>query len=137
LKGLGYEAHYCVGFEPPMDRGPVTVRGNRAVPLKAQLFDGADGEVSDVDIGAPPVLQVSFRSTTEGDPVDVSADAYPVGWGTEGNQFEYNFVDQVWQYNLKTKNYSAAGTYTIKMVSGDDSEYIIDPTCQATFERDD
>ena len=55
---------------------------------------------------------------------------------TEGNEFEYNLVDQVWQYNLKTKDYTAAGTYTITIVSGDDSEYIIDPTCEALFERE-
>ena len=86
-------------------------------------------------ITAPPVLQVTYQSATEDDPTDVSNEAFPAGWGTDGNEFEYNLADQIWQYNLKTKNYSAAGTYTITMVSGDDSEYIIDPTCTATFLR--
>jgi hypothetical protein len=34
----------CIGFEPPMDRGPVEVHKNRALPLKAILED-EDGYV--------------------------------------------------------------------------------------------
>ena len=77
-----------------------------------------------------------LTSSQNGDPQDVTDDAYPVGWGTEGNEFEYNLADQVWQYNLRTKNNSAAGTYTITIVSGDESEYLIDRTCEAVFEKD-
>jgi hypothetical protein len=118
-----------------MASGPVTARGNRALPLKAQLFDADGFEMTDLDLVVAPVLQVMFQASDGGNPVDVTGDALPAGHGTEGNEFEYNLPDQVWQFNLKTKNYSAAGTYTITIVSGDDSEYIIDPTCEATFER--
>ena len=38
-----------------------------------------------------------------------------------------------WSYNLLSANYTAPGDYTIKLVSGDDSEYSIDPTCTALF----
>jgi DNA-binding beta-propeller fold protein YncE len=126
----------CTGFQPPMASGPVTARGNRALPLKAQLFDGDGLEVTDLEITAPPVLQVTFLSAGGGDAQDVTDDALPAGFGTEGNEFEYNLANGVWQFNLKTKNYSAAGTYTITMVSGDESEYLIDPTCEAVFEKD-
>ena len=125
----------CTGFQPPMASGPVTARGPRALPLKAQLFDAEGYEMTDLELTAPPVLQVIFTPAEGGGAIDVTDDALPVGFGTEGNQFEYNLADQVWQYNLKTKDYTAAGTYTITMVSGDDSEYLIDPTCEATFER--
>jgi hypothetical protein len=125
----------CTGFQPPMASGPVTVRGNRALPLKAQLFNADGAQMTDLELTAPPVLQVMFESAAGGTPVDVTGDALPAGHGTDGNEFEYNLPDQLWQYNLKTKDYTAAGTYTITMVSGDDSEYIIDPTCEATFER--
>jgi hypothetical protein len=125
----------CDGFDPPLADGPVTARGNRALPLKARLFDTDGYEIDDLDLTAPPVLQVMFQSTAGGSPVDVTGDALPAGHGTDGNEFEYNLVDRVWQYNLKTKNYSAPGTYTITMVSGDASEYLIEPTCEATFER--
>lgn len=128
--------YYCDGFQPPMASGPVTARGNRALPLKARLFDVDGHGITDLDLAAPPVIQVLFASGQDGDPLDVTQDAYPAGWGTEGNEFEYNLTDGVWQYNLKTKNYSACGTYTITIVSGDESEYIIDPACQASFERE-
>jgi hypothetical protein len=36
-------------------------------------------------------------------------------------------------FNLKTKNYSAAGTYTTTMESGDTDEYLVDPTCTGSF----
>jgi hypothetical protein len=39
----------------------------------------------------------------------------------------------VWQFNLKTKNYTAQGTYTVSIVSGDEGEYTIDPPVQAEF----
>jgi len=120
----------CTGFEPPMDSGPVTVKKNRALPLKAQLFDADGFAVTDLDIVAPPVIQVLFDSGLGGDPVDVTGEALPAGQGTEGNQFEFG-VDK-WQFNLKTKNYTAAGTYTITMISGDSTEYTIE-TCTAQF----
>jgi len=47
--------------------------------------------------------------------VDVNDDAFPAGQGTEGNQFE--FSGDRWGFNLKTKNYSSPGTYTISMLS--------------------
>jgi hypothetical protein len=119
-----------------MASGPVTARGNRALPLKAELFDANGYEVTDLELTAPPAIQVTFQSTGGGDAQDVTEDALPVGFGTDGNEFEYNLADGVWQFNLKTKNYTAGGTYTITMVSGDESEYLIDPTCQAAFVRE-
>ncbi len=65
-------------------------------------------------------------------PIDVTDDALSAGEGTEGNQFVFT-DDNKWQYNLKIKNYTAAGTYAISMATGDDLEYGIDPTCEASF----
>jgi len=76
------------------------------------------------------LIQVIFENGVE-PAEDVTDDALPAGAGTDGNQFE--FLDSKWQFNLKTKNYSAAGTYTTTMESGDEAEYLIDPTCEATF----
>ena len=88
--------------------------------------------MTDVDIITLPVLQVLYNSETGGDLIDVTDDALSAGEGTEGNQFV--FTDEgKWQFNLKTKTYTAAGTYNITISTGDDSEYVIDPTCQASF----
>jgi len=91
------------------------VKKNRALPFKAQLFDNGL-LVTDLDIVAPPVIQVLFDSGLGVLPEDFTDDALSAGQGTDGNQFE--FGTDKWQFNLKTKNYTAAGTYTISMVSG-------------------
>jgi len=124
----------CEGFEPPMDTYPVTAKGDRALPLKAQLFDAEGYLMTNTDIAAAPVLQVVYDSGNGEEPIDVTDDALPAGQGTDGNLFVFT-DDLKWQYNLKAKNYSAIGTYTINMVSGDDSEYVMDPGCVTSFVR--
>lgn len=123
----------CEGFEPPMANGPVTVKKNRALPLKAELSDPDSNAITATDISASPVVQVLYTSGIGAVPEDVTDDALNAGAGTDGNQFEYDPNTGKWQFNLKTKNYDAPGTYTITMVSGDESEYLIDPTCSASF----
>jgi hypothetical protein len=116
LEGKGYELAptlSCAGFDPPMGSSPVTVRGqNRALPLKAQLFDADSLAVTDLDLSAPPAVQVIYQSGEGGEPVDVTGEALPAGHGSAGNQFEFT-VDQIWQFNLKTRDYTAPGTYFI------------------------
>jgi parallel beta-helix repeat protein len=119
----------CSGFEPPMDKGAVKVKKNRVLPLKIELLDG-DYPLTDVDIIAPPVIQVIFQPTV-GDAEDVTDEALSAGQGMDGNQFF--FTGSNWQFNLKTKNYSASGTYTITMVSGDECQYVIESACTAQF----
>jgi hypothetical protein len=120
----------CIGFEPPMDQGPVTVKKSRALPLKAMLADTSGNLLTDTQLGAPPVIQVVFTPVI-GPAADVTEQALSAGAGTEGNQF--TFGGGKWQYNLLTKNYTASGTYTVSMVSGDPAEYSIAPTCMAQF----
>jgi len=111
--------------------GPVTVRRNRALPFKAQLFDGEGYLLTDFEIVAPPVVQVIYQYGTP-DADDVTDDALPAGQSTGGNQFFFE-VDQRWHYNLRTNDFSASGTYTVFIDSGDPSEYLIDPTCVGEF----
>jgi hypothetical protein len=133
----------CEGFEPPMDNGPVTVRKNKGgkelppaapgtlvLPLNAELSDSGV-PITDAFIAAPPVLQVLFDSGV-GAAVDVTDDALPAGHATSGNQFVFT-AEEKWQFNLGTWNYTAPGTYTISVASGDETEYVISPTCTATF----
>lgn len=119
--------HSCVGFESPAE-GLITVKKNRVIPLKAQLLDGNGFALTDADVVAPPVVEVGFTPAIGGVPVDVTEDIITAGQGTEGNQF--GFSDGIWQFRLTTRNYTASGTYTARMVSGDSSEYIVTPTCE-------
>lgn len=119
----------CQGFEPPMDKGPVTIKKHRVLPLKSTLFYN-DVQVTDLDIVARPVIQISYSSGV-GNAVDVTDYALAAGQGTEGNQFLFDGT--WWHFNLETKNYSAPGTYSVTMRSGDETEYTIDPTCEAQF----
>lgn len=122
----------CIGFEPPMDV-PVTVRGKRALPLKGALEDENGLVLTDMDIASPPVVQVTFSSLLGGDPIDVTDQALPAGQSSEGNAFFFDENNNTWHYNLSTRNYGAPGTYAITMASGDAGEYVIDPSCVATF----
>jgi hypothetical protein len=120
----------CVGFNPPMDHSPVKVKKKRALPLKMQLLDSDGFLVTDESIEAAPVIQVSYTPQSGGDPTDVSDEALPAGLGTLGNQFVFT-EDQKWQYNLKTNNLTAPGTYLISIVPG--NSYVINPNCGASF----
>ena len=120
----------CVGFEPPLDAGPVTVKKNRVLPFKALLINSDSQPVDDLGIAALPVIQVLFEDGVS-PAVDVTDEALPSGAGTDGNRFE--FLGSKWHFNLKTRNYTASGTYVVTMESGDTSEYLIDPTCTGQF----
>ncbi len=120
----------CFGFEPPLDHGPLIVKRDRALPLKAQLLDAEGFPVTDVDIGLPPVVQILFSSETSAKGMDISRSVLPGLFGTSGNQFR--FRRGLWRFNLRMWNFTAPGTYTITMASGDESEYVVD-SCVAQF----
>jgi hypothetical protein len=121
---------YCAGFQPPADKA-ITVKQSKVIPLKAEIFDNDGNAVvgGDPDVPTPPAINVSYQPQT-GPATDVTAGALPRGAGMGGTQFE--FLDGLWQYNLKTTNYSSPGTYTVTMVPGD-TTYSISNTCTATF----
>lgn len=122
----------CLGFDSPMGNGPVNVKKNRALPNKGALVDTDGILITDLDIDSPPVIMIDYYSNDSAEGTDVTEDALSAGSATDGNQFFLN-DDNKWQYNLKTKNYSAAGLYVAKMVSGDANEYLISPTCESSF----
>jgi len=123
----------CAGFDAPMENGPVKVKKNRVLPLKAQILDAEGFVVGDQDIAAAPVLTVLYSSSADVEAVDVSDEALSSGQGSEGNLFSYDAETEQWQFNLKTKNYTASGTYSVSLTSGDASEYGVDATCGGSF----
>jgi hypothetical protein len=131
--GCSTPAYDCTGFGPPMDRA-AKVRKHRALPLKAELTDEMGFPVTDTEVMAAPVVEILFSSGNEDEPIDVTDYVLPVGSSFEGNTFIYDGTAQEWRFNLSTKNYTASGTYSISMKSGDTDEYALTtPTCSSTF----
>lgn len=122
----------CVGFDKPLDNYPVTLKGKRPLPLKAELFDSYGDPVTDDDLVAPPFAQVFIEPGEGGEAVDITNDLLPTAPSNEGNQFVFTSAG-VWQYVLRTTTYSASGTYSVIMESGDPDEYVFDQTCLTQF----
>ncbi len=122
----------CDGFAAPMADYPVTTKGNRVFPLKMELFDEYGFEQTDVELVAAPIVTVLFTTPGELQALDVTSQLLGAGHGSEGNQFVFTEND-AWEFNLKSKNYSAPGTYVVTAVSGDESAYVIDPLCVTSF----
>ncbi|MHB8834849.1 MAG: hypothetical protein ACYC9Y_03980 [Candidatus Methylomirabilia bacterium] len=123
----------CQEFLPPLQPGrTVTMKkGGRTLPLKAFLFD--DGApVSNDLLTAPPLVQLLFSSDTGVEPIDVTAFVAPAGRSNKGQTFR-NSRGGKWIYNLKTKKFLPPGTYTVQMISGDGTGYVVEPACTGTF----
>ena len=122
----------CMGFQPPLAEFPVAVRKNRALPLKAEIFDIDGFSIMGTDLSAPPVVQVWFDADDGTAAIDISDEILSVGQGDEGNQFA--FAGDHWQFNLMTKNFTAPGIYTVYMESGNEQEYLFAaPQCMTQF----
>lgn len=134
--GTACPDYECIGFGPPMDDGPVTVRGfGRALPLSARLHSEAGIAITDAKIAAPPILHVEHHYHVEGEQVvdDVSDDVVPAALVTEGNEFVY-LGDGKWEYILNTGNFTGEGHYILTMKAGS-PDYLIGQTCEASFVR--
>ncbi len=112
------------GFEPPCDDIMTVKNKNRCVPLKTELFDADGLSITDADIMSPPVIDVKYDPGLN-EPLDPTVfEGLPPAEATVGEEFEYK--DGRWCYNFKIKDHhQGRGTYTVRMVSGDDSEYVI------------
>ena len=129
----------CYGFMPPFDQ-PLSLKKKvkRAIPVKLELIDPDAYIVTDMDNAAPPVINVLFNSTVFGDVPPDDAELLPLGSANEDNVFRFDLDSEQWVYNLGTKQFKAAGTYTVMVASGDTSEYTIaapNGACTQYFER--
>ena len=121
-------------FDAPFD-APLTLKAkkNGAIPVKLQLFDVDGFLVTDADLAALPVVNVSF-TPSNGDPsIDVTDVLLPVGQANDDNVFRFDSDEDKFIYNLSSKPYKASGDYTVTAVAGD-SSYEIEG-CSQTFTR--
>lgn len=126
----------CDGFAWPFEVAlSLQKRVNRAIPLKTGLLDSDGFPMTDLDISAPPVVDVSFSPVVGGVTEDLTEQLVPLGQANTDNIFRFDPGTQSWVYNLGTTPYDAAGTYVVTMKSGDSTSYVIDPDCSGQFER--
>lgn len=116
----------CRGFEPPLNEAVTVPNAGRALPLRLHLADAFGLPLSDAEIQANPVAQISYAG--------VFGDANPdlgtlktAGRGAAGNQLVFKGGN--WALNLQTQGL-VPGEYTITVVSGNLAEYVIAPTCE-------
>lgn len=129
----------CAGFEPPFDKAlSLKSKVKRAIPVDIMLTDSDGFTVTNIDIAAPPVINVLFNAQVFGEVPPNTDDLLPLGSANDNNLFRFDLDSGQWVYNLGTKKFTAAGTYTVMIASGDNTEYTIDTpggACSQTFER--
>ena len=124
----------CTGFQSPFSVAiALTSKTNRAIPLKAQLFNGSTIVDSSI-LTTPPVVNVSF-SSIDGTGTDDTSLLDPLGQSSNGNQFNYDSTSETWWFNLASTPFTSNGTYTVTMQPGDATKYLLLPTCSGTFVR--
>jgi hypothetical protein len=125
----------CKGFQAPFDQALAMKKSNRAIPLKVQLFDSNNQLVTlDTVHGKGPILTVSYSPVT-GTGIDVTTALAPTGQSSTGNQLNYDPSSTTWWFNLDSSAYTASGTYTVTLQTGDGTKYAMSPSCTGTFVR--
>ena len=135
--GQNVPTYSCVGFQPPFDT-PLLLNKhtNRAIPLKAQLFDSSNNLATPTTLGAAaqsPIVSVSYNAGNSNS-TDETSSLDPIGQSSTGNQFNFDPTSETWWFNLGTSQYTAPGTYTVSLQSGD-TQYLVSPQCSGKFVR--
>lgn len=128
----------CVGFDSPFDSViAVASKAKKAIPSKGKLLTEENAFVTPQTLtalgAAGPVIEVSFVGV-DGTETQTS-DALAPGASSVGNSFNFDVMTYDWWFNLSTVPYTAPGTYTVRMKSGDATKYTITTTCAGTFVR--
>ena len=119
----------CQGFAEPLHDG-MNVPQGRVLPVRAQLVlpDGAFGDQKTVK--TPPAMILKYQPES-GPEVDKTAGIEVRDYG-KGNHFVWD-DEAHWKFDLGTKSLADLGKYQVRLVSGDEAEYKVDPGCSLTF----
>jgi len=128
-QGAAPKTYACQGFDEPLKSGMDIPKG-RVLPLRAKLVlpDGSFGNQK--TIKTTPM--VSFKFLPESGPeVDKTAGMEVRDYG-KGNHFVWD-DEAHWKFDLGTRNLTDNGKYRVTLLSGDEKEYRVDPTCTMDF----
>ena len=119
----------CQGFAEPLHDG-MNVPQGRVLPVRAQLAlpDGTFGDQK--TLKTPPAMSLKYQPES-GPEVDKTAGIEVRDYG-KGNHFVWD-DEAHWKFDLGTKSLADLGKYQVRLVSGDEAEYKVDPACSLTF----
>ena len=108
-------------------------RGHKHRRLTARLLDLDGFPATSTDLGTAPTAQLVFSPADGGDPIDMTEALQHSRRGRDDGHV-FRSRGAAWRIKLKRKLTRAPGTYLVTMMSGDESDYWIDPTCVDWFE---
>jgi hypothetical protein len=113
-----------------MHRENIRISRGRVLPLRAKLVlpDGTFGDAT--TLKTPPKIALQFLPES-GSPIDKSSGIEVRDYG-KGNSFVFD-QEAHWKFDLGTGNQPEDGRYKVSLISGDESEYRVDPVCALTF----
>ena len=120
----------CQGFDEPMSRENIRIARGRVLPLRAKLVlpDGSFGDAT--VLKTAPKISLQFLPES-GPPVDKSGGLEVRDYG-KGNSFVFD-QEAHWKFDLGTGNLPDDGRYKVSLITGDESEYRVDPACALVF----
>ena len=119
----------CEGFADPLDKGAVTINRGRTLPLRANLYDATKAIVGASRLKARPEVRVVTKPRKGvGEDVTDSIEARDFG---QGVQFVYK--EEYWKFDLGTDGLTDVGDYEVRLASGNETEYRVEPACRLAF----
>src|SRR5262249_7975340 len=117
----------CQGFDEPLNRSPLQIGRGRVLPLRAKLIlpDGSFGDEN--TIKTAPMVTLKYQPES-GPEVDKTSKIEVRDFG-KGNHFVWD-DEAHWEFDLGTLSLPDDGKYVVTLVTGDEKEYRVDPTCR-------
>lgn len=122
-------AYRCVGFDEPV-RNEMNIPRGRVLPLRAKLAMEGGAFADDKVVKAAPKVRVMFL-TEKGQEVD-RTDQIDVRDYGKGTSFVFD-PEAHWKFDLGTLKFQENGRYRAILLSGDEAEYRVEPTCEVLF----
>lgn len=119
----------CQGFAAPLDKQgpqPLRIKRGRTLPLKATLIDKSGKTLDASAIKTAPKVKILFRPAS-GPEADRTR-AIEAGDFGKGRSFVYR--ESYWKFDLQSDALPETGTYRVRVLSGDEAEYRVDPSCE-------